>query len=149
MNSCCRIGRTLTSFILATASGTATAGELGQSSRGTVSITVTIPPRFEVQSGPSVKADNYPGRGFISQVCGAVGARQNTYSMTLIVADDSEEGSASAQAATIERFQPPGSGCDLHGGGSDAAKLNARAEADSRLSLKELDAPLILLIAPE
>ena len=149
MNSCCRIGGGLTSFIIAVASGTAPAGALGQRSGATVSISVTIPPRLQVQSIPSVKADDYLGRGFVSQVCAAIGTRQNTYSITLVGDEDSEEASSSALAAIMEQIQPSDSGCNLHGGGSDAGKLNSLAEVGSRLSLKELDSPLILLIAPE
>ena len=150
MNGCYHLGKVLTSFILAVVSGTALAGELGRSSRENVSITVTIPQRFHVQSLPSVKADNPPnGESVSRQICVSSSGRQFTYRMIPANAGDSKEASPSGLAGTMDRFGPPDGDCRLHERGSDAAKLTIEVGAGSKRSLTDLAEPAILLIAPE
>ena len=153
-------------FALVVGSVNGSARELGQTSRASMSISLTIPPRIQVQR---VRTPNMLGTGAISQdLCVVANSSQTTFSVTLVgpenmdafLMNDGLEKRASIEWRNQERRTggaQPGTtmagvselakdGCSL--GGKVDARLIIQSDQTSEAVLKQ-SGSLTFLIAPD
>lgn len=156
------------------ASTSASAGELGSTSRGSIAIAVTIPTRLEAKALQDREVAQALPRGWDSQaLCVVTNSHGTTYSITLVAAsDDTDSGSAlrsgysdtlsvdwsdeshGFQSAKLRPAQPIGGfpaadAANCLPSADGTAKITIKATERVRLALNSFREPVTLLIGPE
>lgn len=178
VNSWTHVRQALIFSAFAAGSADASAGEPGQTSRTSISISLTVPPRLHVEGLGDSEIKDLLSRGSLSQqVCVVTNSPESTYSVSLLDAengiDASPENSGAGIPVSVEwSGQGQGAGAaytrgvqiaqgktatglkassssGCHIDGNGGAKLTVQPNHRPELALNQSVPPLTLLIAPD